>query len=290
MTKSSKLELILAAGIIGALLAVSGTAQAQTYQRAYRLSDRQVEQIIHGVERDAKTFRSSLDHALDQSRLNGTQREDDVNARIKDFEDATKQLHSHFDSHKSVAGDVQNVLDRAARIDEFMRRRPLDQRAQQDWAATRADLDRLADAYSVTWRWQETYPLATAPMEPFRINDRQVERLLRSAEKDADTFRSSLDHALDHSRLDGTAREDNINQFVKDFKAATKQLRDRFDGHTSVAGDVESVLTRAARIDDFMRRHPLDRRAQDDWTKVRSDLDQLGVAYNVTWNWTVRNR
>jgi alkylhydroperoxidase/carboxymuconolactone decarboxylase family protein YurZ len=285
---SGLIKAILATRIIATLAAVSGIAQAQTYQRAYRLTDSQVEQIIHSVERNAKAFRSSLDHSLDRSRLDGSNREDNINDFIKDFEEATKQLHDRFDSHQSVAADVQNVLDRGARIDQFMRRNALDQRTQRDWTATRTDLESLANAYAVTWMWPGTYPMPGARREPARINDRQVERLLRRTENDTEDFRQSLDRALDRSRLDGTNREDNINQFVSDFKEMTKQLRDRFDGHTSVTADVESVLTRAQRINDFMRRHQLDRNSQRDWAKVRNGLDQLARAYSVGWSWMDR--
>ena len=289
MIKVNRLiEVILSVAIVITLTGFSGTTKGQTYQRAYRLSDRQVEDIIHRVERDAKTFRRSLDNALDHSRLDGTNREDNINERIKEFEDATKQLHDNFDSHKSVSADVQNVLNRAVRIDEFMYRNALDQRAQQDWVATRIALDNLANAYAVSWMWRGAYPNTGVDRAPVRINDREVERLLRRTEKDADAFRKSLDRALDRSRLDGTAREDNINEFVSDFKDTTKQLRDHFDGRRSVAADVELVLARAQRIDDFMRRHRLDRDSQRDWTRVRNDLDQIARAYNVGWNWMNR--
>lgn len=282
----SKSNFSMALTLIGVLAGLSGIARAQSYQRAYRLNDKQVETIIHSIENGAKSFRSSLDNALDQSRLDGTILEDNINTRIKDFEGATKQLHDHFDSRQSAAGDVQNVLDRASRIDEFMRRNRLDSRAQNDWSKMKNDLDRLADAYSVTWRWQQTYLPVEVQPRPYRVSDKQVERLLRNSEKAADAFRGSLDRALDRSRLDGTAREDDINQFVKEFNDATKQLRDRFNGRASVAADVESVLNRAGRIDLFMRRHPLDRRAQSNWLKLRNELDQLSRAYNVMWDWS----
>ncbi|MFZ0063338.1 MAG: hypothetical protein WAL47_15000 [Pyrinomonadaceae bacterium] len=282
----SKSNFSMALTLIGVLAGLTGIARAQSYQRAYRLNDKQVETIIHSIENGAKSFRSSLDNALDQSRLDGTILEDNINARIKDFEGATKQLHDHFDSRQSAAGDVQNVLDRASRIDEFMRRNRLDSRAQNDWLKMKNDLDRLANAYSVTWRWQPTYLPVEVQPRPYRVSDKQVERLLRNSEKAADAFRGSLDRALDRSRLDGTAREDDINQFVKEFNDATRQLRDRFNGRASVAADVESVLNHAGRIDLFMRRHPLDRRAQSNWLKLRNELDQLSRAYNVMWDWS----
>lgn len=280
-----RLKPIMTVALISVFVSLSGAVRAQT-NNPYRLSDREVEKTIRRVENDAKTFRSSFDRALDRSRLDGTTREDDVNARIKDFEEATKQLHDRFDERRSVANDVQNVLERAARIDEFMRRNRLDRRAQGDWSKLRGDLDRLASIYGVTWRWQQTYQPVNPQVRPYRINDRQADSMLRRTERDANAFRSSLDRALDRSRLDGTAREDNINQFVKEFDDASQQLRERFDGRTSVAADVELLLTRAGRIDNFMRRHRLDRRVQRDWTRLKSGLNQLARAYNVAGNWS----
>jgi predicted glycoside hydrolase/deacetylase ChbG (UPF0249 family) len=92
---------------------------------------------------------------LDQSRLDGTRREDDINAFVKEFYKETKQLHEHFDSHKSTAKDVQTVLNRAAQIDQFMRRNRLkrDREAQREWLELRAQLDELARLYNVNWRW-----------------------------------------------------------------------------------------------------------------------------------------
>jgi hypothetical protein len=265
-----------------------GVARGQAYQSPYRLNDKQVKQIIRNIEGNAERFRDSLDTALDESRLNGTEREDEVNARVKAFEEATKRLHENFDNRRSAAGDVQTVLDRAARIDEFIYRNRFGGRAESDWARMRSELDRLANAYGVSWRWQRLYPADGNQSVPYRLNDKQVERLLRNSERAANTFRRSLDEALDRSRLDDSAREDNINEFVNDFYEAMKRLRDRFDGHTSIAGDVENVLLRAMRIDDFMRRHPLDRRVQRDWSKLRSGLDQLSQSYNLAWNWNNR--
>jgi len=130
-----------------------GYSPLPTAELPYRISDREVEQIIHNIESQSGRFRSSLDKALDRSRLNNTQREDDINAYVKDFYKETKQLHDHFDSHKSTSADVQSVLDRAARIEQFMRRYPLTRQAQNDWSALRVNLDLLARTYNVTWGW-----------------------------------------------------------------------------------------------------------------------------------------
>src|SRR5689334_8575735 len=91
--------------------------------------------------------------------------------------------------------------------------------------------------------------------QPYRLNDKEVERIIKRIEQQSDRFRSSLDSALDKSRFNGSNREDDINSFVKAYYERTKHLRDRFNHHQSDAPDVQAVLDSSARIDDFMRRN-----------------------------------
>ena len=284
--------------------AFAATVMSQVIGQPYRLSDKDVEKIIHRVEQQSDKFRSSLDAALDKSRFNGSNREDDINAFVKDFYKETKTLHDHFDHHKSTTPDVRSVIERAGRIDGFMRRYPLSARAQDDWSTLKTNLDELAAAYNVSWRWGDyaagypagrpDYPSGPAPYPgvtivgdgPYRISDREVEQVIHRIEKQSDRFRSALDAALDKSRLDGTRREDNINAFVKDFYAQTKTLHDHFDSHKSSSADVQSVLDRAAVIDEFMRRNRLKKgNAQKEWSNLKVSLDELTRVYNVTWRW-----
>ena len=120
---------------------------------------------------------------------------------------------------------------------------------------------------------------------PYRLTDKQVKKLIDQLRKDTGKFRKSLDSSLDKSRLDGTNREDDINEFLKDYESATERLYERFKDNKSVSGDVEAVLDGAIRIDNFMTRQSLRGRAERDWGKVRQDLRQLAEAYNVTWRW-----
>ena len=273
-------------------LGIATRAHAQVVGQPYRINDKEVERILHRIENQANKFRHSLDAALDRSRLNGTNREDDINAFIKKFDEQTKRLHDRFDDHKSVAADVEAVLNSAASIDQFMRRQHLNERAQNDWSTLRGNLDELAEAYNVTWRWEgvavlgpTTVVTATPVGLPYRLSDKEIERMLHSIEQQSGKFRSSLDSALDKSSLNSTDREDDINAFIKEFDQEVRRLHDRFDDHKSVAADVQAVLNRAARIDSFMRRRGLTERAQNDWSALRANLDQLAEAYSVSWRW-----
>ncbi len=277
---------MFAFSLVLVLLAVCPEALGQVLGQPYRLNDKEVEKIIHRVEKQADSFRKSLHDALNRSRFDKTRREDDINDYVKEFSKQTSRLHDNFDHHKSTAPDVETVLDRAARIDVFMSRRPLTARAQSDWSALRANLDELAQAYNVTWRWGRDS--ATGPLDsdiPYRLSDKEVEQTIHRIENESDKFRSSLDSALDKSRFNGSRREDDINAFVKDFYSETKRLHDHFDAHKSTGADVQSVLDRAARIDDFMRRYRLTSKAQNDWSTLRTNLEELAKVYNVTWRW-----
>lgn len=270
---------------------------AQVIGQPYRISDKEVEKVIRRIEQQSDRFRSSLDSALDKSRFNGTRREDDINSFIKDFYEQTKHLRHQFDSHHSAAPDVQAVLERAARIDDFMSRNRLSSKAQNDWSTLKTNLDELAAAYNVSWRWEGyraeyppptvTEPIATAVGDiPYRVSDRDVEKILKRIEQQSDRFRSALDSSLDKSRFDGTRQEDDINRFVKNFYEETKKLRDHFDHHKSTSADVQSVLDRAASIDSFMRRNRLRKNnALREWTQLRANLDELAQVYNVGWQW-----
>ena len=286
-----KIKVIAIVFVLTCLGAVA-RAQAQVVGRPNRLSDKEVQRILRRIENQANNLRRSLDDALDRSRLNGTNREDDINAFIKNFDEQTKRLHDRFDDNKSVAADVETVLNRAADIDQFMRRQRLSERAQNDWSALRTSLDELAAAYNVAWRWDSVAVLSgntvitgTPVGLPYRLSDREVERILHNVEQQSGKFRSSLDSALDRSRLDDTNREDDINSFIKQFDQEVKRLHDRFDEKKSVAADVQTVLEHAAQIDAFMRRRGLTESAQNEWQVLRASLDQLAEAYSVTWRW-----
>lgn len=267
------------------------SAGAQVSGQPYRISDREVARLLDRIKSKTSTFRDSLKKALNKSRIDHTQREDDINAYVKAFEEETKRLEDRFDSHKSTAPDVESVLNRAARIDSFMIRHPLDARVQGDWATLRADLGLLSNAYNVSWQWGgefRTPPFVdTQPSLPYRVSDKQVEEILHRIESQSDVFRKSLDRALDKSRLDGTRREDDINSFVKEFYKETKTLHDHFDSHKSTASDVQTVLDRAAQVEQFMRRNRLrnDQDARRDWATMRGYLDELARVYSVNWRW-----
>jgi len=144
-------RILIVFNVLMLLAGFSVVARAQ--DAPYRLNDKEVKKLMAQLKKDTGRFRKSFDSSLDRSRLNGTNREDDINHFLKNYEDSTERLYSRFKDNKSVGADVEAVLDGAAELDRFMTRRLASERAERDWAAVRDDLRRLADAYNVSWRW-----------------------------------------------------------------------------------------------------------------------------------------
>ena len=115
-----------------------------------------------------------------------------------------------------------------------------------------------------------------------RTNVRQI---IRNLETDTDTYKRSLDHALDRSPLDGTRSEDEINEYVKQFEHATDKLKDRAEDQKYAPNLAREVLVRGRSINTFMRKHQLGGDAESDWARVRNDLTLLAHGYRINWRW-----
>jgi hypothetical protein len=105
---------------------------------------------------------------------------------------------------------------------------------------------------------------------------------IRRVKDRSDDFRDHLDSALDHSRVDGTRREDGINDIARDFERAAARLNDRFDNGRDLnrsTNEARRLLEIGSRIDQFMSRGRLNGRVQSDWAQIRQDLRVIASAY-----------
>lgn len=112
-----------------------------------------------------------------------------------------------------------------------------------------------------------------------------VRDIIRDLESDTDHFKSSLDNALDHTRLNGSRAEDEINEHVKRFEEATDRLRERSEDREYAPNLAREVLNRGRSINQFMIRHRLGGKAESDWARVRNDLNRLANSYYINWRW-----
>ena len=119
---------------------------------------------------------------------------------------------------------------------------------------------------------------------PNRISKGDVDRIIRNVENRTDVFVKQFDNALDNSRLNGTRREDNLNQRARDLESATDELRrefDRRDRWDDNRDEVRKCLNIASDINVAMRNRRLNRATQNNWANVRSELNTLARVYDL---------
>jgi len=120
------------------LLSVSAFAQV----RDYRVSDRQVQNLVNRIESKTNAFQRKIQNTFNNNQRDGTYREDQISSYVSNFEEATNTLKNNFSNRRSTAADVQQVLNRAVYINNSMRDSRVNRGTQNQWNAIRNDLIR----------------------------------------------------------------------------------------------------------------------------------------------------
>src|SRR5437660_7305094 len=129
---------------------------AQAQQRPYRGTYQSVRQTILRLETQANLFRDSIE-AWSQSDTAAYPTSEDVNLMMSDFDESVRRVHERFDARQLTSYEVQHVLTHATQIDDFVRRNSVDTRSMNYWSSIRVDLNRLANAYNLTWQQSTQY-------------------------------------------------------------------------------------------------------------------------------------
>lgn len=115
-------------------------------------------------------------------------------------------------------------------------------------------------------------------------NKTEVERIIKRVETRSDEFKDAVDKNLDRSRLDGTRREDNINEQVKQLERALDNLRgdfDKTDRWIAVRNDVAAVLRQADEVGRIVKNNRFNSRVEGGWLALRRDLNTLAGVYEL---------
>ena len=149
MSIASKRTMILLVLVLGAL-ALPVQAQVRRGPRGRVYTRAEVNDLIKTAEDRSDRFMKLFDKALDKSALDGSQREDNLNERAKDFEKAMDKLRKEFDkteSYLETKPEMQNVLSIAREINAVMLRRNLRADVEEEWGVLRRELNVLASVY-----------------------------------------------------------------------------------------------------------------------------------------------
>jgi hypothetical protein len=129
-----------------------------------------------------------------------------------------------------------------------------------------------------------TFAQGTARGRYYTKND--VERIIKRVEERSDAFKTVVDKTLDRSVLNGTQKEDNINEQVKQLERALDNLRSDFDRRNEwreTKDQVRAVLNQADEVGRIVKRNRFNARVQRSWAALRTDLNTLAGVYNLPY-------
>lgn len=132
-----------------ALTALPSLAQLR-YQTQYSKS--RVSGIITKLENSSDKFRRDFDRAMDNSRRNNTNAEDQYNDNVRDFENSLDELRREFNRTRSwweTRNEVQNVINDGQNVNQMMNQISFRRTLERQWNAMRNDLNTLADTYDL---------------------------------------------------------------------------------------------------------------------------------------------
>jgi len=118
-----------------------------------------------------------------------------------------------------------------------------------------------------------------------RYDDRYLKDSVQRLDRMAKDFENNMDRALDRSRVDGTRREDEINQVVHDFRRAAGNLKSRVGNGRDLnrsANEADNVLRLADQIDRLGARR-LDSRTASEWSQIQIELRTISDIYGLNY-------
>jgi hypothetical protein len=111
-----------------------------------------------------------------------------------------------------------------------------------------------------------------------------VRQLIIRIENRTDVFRRNLNTAFNRGRIDDPREQEGLIRLASDFDNAVSQLRTRFEQRQASTADVQNVLNLASQIDNRLNQQRVNARTQNNWTNLRSDLNELASTFRLSWS------
>lgn len=117
-----------------------------------------------------------------------------------------------------------------------------------------------------------------------RYNRVYVDRLIRQAESRSNQFVMIFDRALDDSRLNGSIREDRLNEKASELESRLNIVRQEFNrsnDHWAIRSQISGAIDAGQSINTVMRRRNLTPAAERQWSMLKSELNRLASVYGL---------
>ena len=115
-----------------------------------------------------------------------------------------------------------------------------------------------------------------------RYDDRGLRDSANRLDRLSKDFERDVDRALDHSRANGTDREDRVNDQVHQFRNAVRDFKSRVGNGRDLnrsANEARRMMQEAQDVDRIARR--LDGRTSSQWYQIQQELRYISNVYGI---------
>lgn len=271
---------------------------------------------IRNLRDHADRFQDVLDRELDQSRYDGTQREDRLNDLAKNFKEAAHRLDDEYDNardHNQSRDEVSHLLSTGHHLGNALRqsRAARNSNIQTYWRSIESDLSIIARAYNIGYNsgygngnYGGNNPYGNGRNDPYgnNRNDRNngnngrynqnLRATIVNLRNKSRNFENLIDRETSNNRY-GRRNNNNLEQLTNRFNNAVKKLEDEYDNrrdYNDSINEARQVLNYGEQVDREISNSGLDRNLRRDWNSIEQDLRTLANAFNISYNGRNNNR
>ena len=120
-----------------------------------------------------------------------------------------------------------------------------------------------------------------------RYDDRGLRDSVHRLDSLAKDFERDMDRALDHSRANGSRREDQINNEVHQFRDAVGDLKGSVGNGRDLnrsSDEARRVLQEAQQLDRVARPRWYDNKLASEWSQIQQELRYISNVYGFRYN------
>jgi hypothetical protein len=116
---------------------------------------RYLRDVAERVRNNARNLERDVDRLLDNSRVNGTRREDRINNEVREFRQAADRFRSRVGDNGNDRNrgyqEAQYLMQAANSTERMLSRVRVDSRTYADWRQIKQDLRTIANAYGMRY-------------------------------------------------------------------------------------------------------------------------------------------
>jgi hypothetical protein len=113
-----------------------------------------------------------------------------------------------------------------------------------------------------------------------RLSDKDVANMMNNLKNDAKNFRPVWNHALSKSTIRKTSREKDARNLATQFQNQTEGMLRQFQSNKTADQSLPLVQQTARNIEQVKTDVSLGPVVDQQWTKIRTELDQIAQAFN----------